>query len=267
MSDVSSAAIVASHVRKVYATPSGDVEAVAHADFTIERGQFVSILGPSGCGKSTLMLMLAGVETATTGSIVVEGAPVTGPQTSVGLMFQDPTLLPWRTVLDNVLFPISMRGVVTATHLARAEKLLRMVDLWDFRGKRPRELSGGMRQRVGLARALIGDPDTLMMDEPFSALDAITRDDMGQELARIWDGADAKTAIFITHSIREALFLSDRILVMGKRPSTIIEDIVVPFARPRPPEIEADPLFTALHLHLKSSIHLTIGQSATSSAS
>ena len=133
-----------------------------------------------------------------------------------------------------------------------------MVDLWSFSDKRPRELSGGMRQRVALARALVNDPRILLMDEPFSALDAITRDEMGHALARIWD-TTRKTAIFITHSIREAMFLSDRVLVMGRRPSPIIKDIRVPFARPRDPSVEADPLFNELYLHLKASIHRTTG--------
>ncbi|MCR0980728.1 ABC transporter ATP-binding protein [Roseomonas populi] len=247
-------AIAASGVRKVYSTASGPVEAVAEASFEIAQGEFVSILGPSGCGKSTLMLMVAGLEATTAGAITVDGMPVTGPQIEAGMMFQDPTLLPWRSVLDNVLFPVFMSRTVTPEDRARAEQLLRMVDLWPFRDKRPRELSGGMRQRVALARALIQDPGILLMDEPFSALDAITRDEMGLSLARIWDSS-RKTAIFITHSIREAIFLSDRILVMGRRPSTIIEDVRVPFPRPRRPEVEADPAFNALYLHLKASIH------------
>jgi NitT/TauT family transport system ATP-binding protein len=247
-------AITASRVRKIYDTPSGAVEAVAEANFEIARGDFVAILGPSGCGKSTLMLMIAGLEPATSGSITLDGLPVTGPQIDTGMMFQDPTLLPWRSVLDNVLFPIDMRGAVSPENRIRAENLLRMVDLWAFRDKRPRELSGGMRQRVALARALVNDPRILLMDEPFSALDAITRDEMGLALARIWD-TTRKTAIFITHSIREAIFLSDRILVMGRRPSTIIEDVRVPFERPRDPSIEADPRFNELYLHLKASIH------------
>ena len=247
-------AITTSRVRKIYETPSGAVEAVAEADFEIARGDFVAILGPSGCGKSTLMLMIAGLEPATSGTITLDGLPVSGPQIDTGMMFQDPTLLPWRSVLDNVLFPIDMRGAVAPENRMRAESLLRMVDLWAFRDKRPRELSGGMRQRVALARALVNDPRILLMDEPFSALDAITRDEMGLALARIWD-TTRKTAIFITHSIREAIFLSDRILVMGRRPSTIIEDVRIPFERPRDPSIEADPRFNELYLHLKASIH------------
>ncbi len=186
------------------------------------------------------MLMIAGLEPVTSGTAMLEGREVDKPQTETGMMFQDPTLLPWRSVLDNVLFPIDMSGAVGSADRARAEKLLRMVDLWAFRDKRPRELSGGMRQRVALARALIKDPGILLMDEPFSALDAITRDEMGLAFAQIWDTAP-KTAIFITHSIREAIFLSDRILVMGRRPSTIIADVRVPFSRPRDPSVEAEP--------------------------
>jgi len=249
-------AITATSVRKVYDTVSGQVEAVAEASFEIARGEFVAILGPSGCGKSTLMLMIAGLELPTAGAITVEGATVSQPQTDAGMMFQDPTLLPWRNVLENVLFPVDMRGAVGSDARARAERLLQMVDLWTFRDKRPRELSGGMRQRVALARALINDPRILLMDEPFSALDAITRDEMGLALARIWD-TEPKTAIFITHSIREAIFLSDRILVMGRRPSTIVEDLRVPFKRPRDPSVEAEPEFNDLYLYLKNSIHRT----------
>ena len=249
-------AITADRLRKVYDTPSGAVEAVAEASFEIARGDFVSILGPSGCGKSTLMLMLAGLEPATSGAATLDGLAVAGPQTEAGMMFQDPTLLPWRSVLDNVLFPVDMCRAITSDDKTRAESLLRMVDLWSFREKRPRELSGGMRQRVALARALINDPRILLMDEPFSALDAITRDEMGLALANIWDKSP-KTAIFITHSIREAIFLSDRILVMGRRPSRIAEDLRVPFQRPRDPSVEAQPEFNDLYLHLKDKIHRT----------
>jgi NitT/TauT family transport system ATP-binding protein len=199
------------------------------------------------------MLMVGGLEPTTSGVITIDGQEVTAPQTTAGMMFQDPTLLPWRSVLDNVLFPVRMCRPVSRDDRTRAEQLLRMVGLWQFRDKRPRELSGGMRQRVALARSLINDPRILLMDEPFSALDAITRDEMGLALAQIWESTH-KTAIFITHSIREAIFLSDRVLVMDRRPSTIIEDIRVPFPRPREPSVEADPAFNDLYLHLKASI-------------
>ncbi|MBJ3778261.1 ABC transporter ATP-binding protein, partial [Acuticoccus mangrovi] len=161
MPDAPFHAITVDRARKVYETPSGDVEAVAEASFEIARGDFVSILGPSGCGKSTLMLMVAGLEPATSGTITLDGGVVDGPQTDAGIMFQDPTLLPWRSVIDNVLFPISMVRPVTKADRAEAERLLKVVDLVDFRDKRPRELSGGMRQRVALARALVTDPRIL----------------------------------------------------------------------------------------------------------
>jgi NitT/TauT family transport system ATP-binding protein len=245
-------------VERRFQSNHGATLALSATDLQVAENDFITILGPSGCGKSTLMLMIAGLESTTSGAITLDGLQVSGPQTDAGMMFQDPTLLPWRSVLDNVLFPIDMRGAVSSESRTRAESLLRMVDLWAFRDKRPRELSGGMRQRVALARALVNDPRILLMDEPFSALDAITRDEMGYALARIWD-TTRKTAIFITHSIREAIFLSDRVLVMGRRPSTIIEDVRIPFERPRDPSIEADPRFNELYLHLKASIHRTTG--------
>jgi NitT/TauT family transport system ATP-binding protein len=243
-------------VSKSFALEGRAVPALEDVSLDLAPGQFGALIGPSGCGKSTLLRMVADVLVPTGGRISIDGA---APQQArrehqIGFVFQEATLLPWRSVLDNVLFPIDMRGAVSSENRIRAESLLRMVDLWAFRDKRPRELSGGMRQRVALARALVNDPRILLMDEPFSALDAITRDEMGLALARIWD-TTRKTAIFITHSIREAIFLSDRILVMGRRPSTIIEDVKVPFERPRDPSIEADPRFNELYLHLKASIH------------
>jgi len=208
-------AITASHVRKIYETPSGAVEAVAEADFEIARGDFVAILGPSGCGKSTLMLMIAGLEAATSGTITLDGLPVSGPQIDAGMMFQDPTLLPWRSVLENVLFPIDMRGAVPAESRVRAESLLRMVDLWAFRDKRPRELSGGMRQRVALARALVNRPAALLLGEPLGALDVKLRKHMQLELKRIQHELGT-TFVYVTHDQEEALAMSDRIAVMNR---------------------------------------------------
>ena len=247
------AVIQVSGVSKVYETRSGPVKAIAEASFSVRAGEFVSILGPSGCGKSTLMLMVAGLEPASSGHVAVGGRPVTGPQTRVGLMFQDATLLPWKTIGENVLFPITMSGRDGREAVPRMEALLAMAGLSEFRDKRPRELSGGMRQRAALCRALVTDPDLLLMDEPFSALDAITRDEMALALGGIV-AREKKTALFITHAIREAVFLSDRVLVMSARPSTIVDDVEVPFARPRDPAIEVDPAFNALCLRLKSAI-------------
>lgn len=241
-------------VNKTYRTRNGDVHAVEHADFDIDEGDFVSLVGPSGCGKSTLMSMIGGLETPTGGRILVGGTPITAPRRDFGYVFQDPTLLPWKSVLDNVLFPIRTQKRVVADYLGEAERLLRLTGLWDFRDKRPAELSGGMRQRVAICRGLINDPRLLMMDEPFSALDAITRDDMNLALAKLWDEVH-KTAIFITHSIREAVFLSDRVLVMTARPSRIVADIRIPFARPRIDTMQDEALFSEICAYIRDEIH------------
>ncbi|MBB1601118.1 hypothetical protein A9977_13825 [Variovorax sp. UMC13] len=251
--------------RKTYATRNGEVHAVERADFDIDEGDFVSLVGPSGCGKSTLMSMIGGLETPSAGHIRVGGSPVTAPRRDFGYVFQDATLLPWKTVFDNVLFPIRTQKRPVADYLAEAERLLRLTDLWAFRDKRPSELSGGMRQRVAICRGLINDPQLLMMDEPFSALDAITRDDMNLALAQLWDQVH-KTAVFITHSIREAVFLSDRVLVMNARPSRIVADIRVPFARPRRAEMQEEPLFNEICGFVRDKIHEGHGSRQPASA-
>jgi NitT/TauT family transport system ATP-binding protein len=219
-------------VRKVYGSGRSAFEAVRAATFSIENGEFVSLIGPSGCGKSTLLMMIAGLESVTEGRVLAGGKPVDEPRAEIGIVFQDPTLLPWKTALQNILFPIEMMHRSRAAYVDRAMELLRLVGLNDASNKRPGQLSGGMKQRVSLCRALIADPEILLMDEPFSALDAITRDDMNIVLLALWERY-RKTVLFVTHSIREAALLSDRILVMGRNPSTIIADHKVPFARPR----------------------------------
>jgi NitT/TauT family transport system ATP-binding protein len=219
-------------VRKVYGIGSDAFEAVHAASFSIEKGEFVSLLGPSGCGKSTLLMMIGGLESVTDGRVFAGGSAVVEPRTEIGIVFQDPTLLPWKTALQNILFPIEMMHRDRASHVGRAMELLNLVGLYEAAHKRPGQLSGGMKQRVSLCRALIADPEILLMDEPFSALDAITRDDMNVVLLALWERY-RKTVLFVTHSIREAALLSDRILVMGRAPSIIIADIKVPFARPR----------------------------------
>jgi NitT/TauT family transport system ATP-binding protein len=224
--------IEADRLRKVYNAGPRGIEALSSVSFTAEAGEFISILGPSGCGKSTLLMMVAGLETPTAGRLTVGGRPVQGPRTEFGVMFQDPTLLPWKSALDNVLFPIQILRRSRRDYRERAEELLGMVGLQEFQGKRPHQLSGGMRQRVAICRALIYDPQLLLMDEPFSALDAISRDEMNVALLDIWE-TYRKTALFVTHSIREAVFLSDRVLVMAGRPSTILADVRSPFPRPR----------------------------------
>ena len=241
-------------VSKVYRSGTADtVEAVSSVGFSVPRGQFVAILGPSGCGKSTLLMMVGGLEPVTAGQITVAGAPMTGPRTSIGIMFQDSTLLPWKSALDNVLFPIRVLKRPLDSYREAADELLERVGLHDFARKKPHELSGGMRQRVAICRALVYDPELLLMDEPFSALDAITRDEMNELLLDLWQQYN-KTALFVTHSIREAVFLADRVLVMTRRPATIVEDLAIPFARPRPTAIGESREFNEICGHLRERI-------------
>jgi len=246
-------------VSKIYEGATGPTHAVSNVSFTIREGEFVSILGPSGCGKSTLLMMLAGLEDITEGSIIERGAPIPGPRTDIGLIFQDATLLPWLSVLDNVLFPIKILKLVRHRYVERAMYLLKMVGLADFADHRPSQLSGGMRQRAAICRALIHDPALLLMDEPFSALDAITRDEMNVALLEIWQ-KHRKTGVFITHSIREAVLLSDRVLVMTRRPSTVVCDLRIPFERPRDPRIAESREFSALCAQLRG--HIEAGYAA-----
>jgi NitT/TauT family transport system ATP-binding protein len=240
-------------VRKIYGRGKSAFEAIRAASFSVDKGEFVSLLGPSGCGKSTLLMMIAGLESASEGCLLAGGTPVAEPRPEIGIVFQDPTLLPWKTALQNILFPIEMMRLSRAAYLERANELLRLVGLSEAADKRPGQLSGGMKQRVSLCRALIADPAILLMDEPFSALDAITRDDMNVVLLSLWQHY-RKTVLFVTHSIREAALLSDRVLVMGGSPSTIIADIRVPFARPRALGIGETPQFNALCAMLREEI-------------
>jgi NitT/TauT family transport system ATP-binding protein len=229
---LSDAYVSVANVRKVFQTRHETLEALSGISFTAAQGEFVAILGPSGCGKSTLLMMCGGLETVTAGRIEVAGAPISGPRASIGIMFQDPTLLPWMSVLDNVLFPIRILKRPVDDYIGRARELIDLVGLAGFERAKPHQLSGGMRQRAALCRALVYDPDILLMDEPFSALDALTRDEMNVALLDIWQ-RHRKTALFVTHSIREAVFLADRVLVMTRRPGTLAADIRVPFGRPR----------------------------------
>ena len=221
------------HAGQVFQTKSGEVEALRDVDLTVGRHEFVAVLGPSGCGKSTLLRLTAGLIRPTSGKAEVFGMAVTQPRDDVGIVFQKPTLLPWANVEDNVVFPIKHKhGRVAPAYREEAHKLLKMVGLEGFEKRLPSELSGGMQQRVGIARALLLDPDILLMDEPFSALDALTREEMGFELLRIWQERP-KTVLFITHSISEAVLLADRVVVMSARPGRVIADYQVPLPRPR----------------------------------
>jgi NitT/TauT family transport system ATP-binding protein len=222
------------HVGQRYGlAKSQSIQALSNVQFDIERQQFVAVVGPSGCGKSTLLRLLSGLIQPTEGSVEIFGNPVTEPQDEVGIVFQKPTLLPWLSILDNVLFPLKHKhGRVTPKEREKAKELLQIVGLKDFEKQKPNELSGGMQQRVGIARALLLSPDILIMDEPFSALDALSREQMGFELLDICRHTN-KTTLFITHSISEAVLLADRVLVMSPRPGTIVDDIQIDLPKPR----------------------------------
>lgn len=220
-------------------------EAVRNVSATIASGEFVSIIGPSGCGKSTLLNAIAGYLAPSAGYLRVDGEPITGPGPDRAMVFQHNSLLPWRTAVDNVGFGLKMSGIARRERLARAEEFLEQVGLKGFSDRYPAQLSGGMQQRVEIARVLINSPRVVLMDEPFGALDAQTRERMQQLLLGIW-GRLRPTVLFVTHDIDEALILSDRVLVMTHRPGQIREEIVVDLPRPRPEDIIVSPEFIAL---------------------
>ena len=232
-------------VAKTYRTRDGDVESLRPLSFDIGAGEFLAIVGPSGCGKSTLLKMIGGLLSASRGRIAVNGRDVRGPPDDVGFVFQSPVLLAWRTVLENVMLQIEMRHLSRDQYLPKARALLAMAGLQDFERKLPWQLSGGMQQRASICRALVHDPAVLLMDEPFGALDAMTRERMNLELQRIW-AETRKTVLFITHSIPEAVFLADRVLVMTERPGSIAAIYDVPLPRPRSLTVMGDPTFVAL---------------------
>ena len=237
---------------QVFETRSGPTEALRGVGFDVARHEFLAVLGPSGCGKSTLLRMIAGLLAPSSGSVEVFGLRVTEPREDIGIVFQKPTLLPWASVEDNVVFPRRHKtGRVSPADRARARDLLAMVGLAGFGARLPEELSGGMQQRVGIARALLMDPDILLMDEPFSALDALTREVMGFDLLRIF-AERPKTVVFVTHSVAEAALLADRVLVMTGRPGAVLTELTVPAGRPRGPEAAHDPAIVAFTAHLRT---------------
>jgi NitT/TauT family transport system ATP-binding protein len=219
-------------VGKRYDTKGGAIEACNDVTLDISRSEFVAIVGPSGCGKTTILKMVAGLVPYTSGTITVGGKRVDRPLTDVGVVFQEPVLLDWRTVLSNVMLQIEIRGVDRETYEPVARDLLKATGLEGFEGKKPYELSGGMRQRVSICRALVHDPPLLLMDEPFGALDALTREQISMDIQRVWM-EKRKTAIHITHSIPEAVLLADRVVVMSPRPGRIVEIIEIDLPRPR----------------------------------
>jgi NitT/TauT family transport system ATP-binding protein len=224
--------IVARGLCKTYAAGGSNTVALKQLDFTIYDGEFVSVVGQSGCGKSTLLKILAGLLPFTAGTVELNGVPLRGPSKQAAVVFQSPVLLPWRTVLENILLPIEFRGLPRSQYREKALDLLAMTGLRDFAERYPYELSGGMQQRAAIVRALLQDPKLLLMDEPFGALDAMTREQMNLELMRIWSRS-GKTIFFITHSIAEAIFLSDRVIAMTTRPGRIADIIDIDLPRPR----------------------------------
>ena len=240
-------------LRKIYQTRRDEIEAIRLVDMEITQGEFVSILGPSGCGKSTLLMIVGGLLPITSGTVEIGSEHVSGPRRDTGVVFQAPVLMPWRSIVKNVMFPIESLGLSQLEYRERANELLEMTGLTGFSENYPSELSGGMQQRVAFCRELLHNPNLLLMDQPFSALDAITRDTMNQELLRIWEEFK-KTVLFVTHSIREAVFLSDRIFVMSPRPAIISEIVEINLPRPRSLSIEETPEFNQYVAHLRNAI-------------
>jgi NitT/TauT family transport system ATP-binding protein len=245
------ASIEAQHLNKTYASRDGEVVALADVSLKVTDSEFVSILGPSGCGKSTLLRILDGLAHADSGKVLMDGKPVERPTQERGFVFQSFNLFPWRTVRGNIEFGMEIKRVPKSERRTVAQRLIELVGLEGFDGKYPHELSGGMQQRVGIARALAIDPAVLLMDEPFGALDAQTREDMQDELLRIW-AQSKKTVLFVTHSIEEAIYLSDRVLIMTPRPGRILADLSIPFSRPRSESHRTLPEFSALRHDIHS---------------
>ena len=254
-------AIATSNLSVVYRTAKGSLTAVDSLNIAIDRGSFVSILGPSGCGKSTLLKIVAGIMPATDGVVEVDGVPVTGPRSDVGVVFQQATLLPWRTVLDNILVPARTQKLDMKESRRRALELVKLVRLSGFENSYPHELSGGMQQRVGIARALLHELEVLLMDEPFAALDALSRERMALELLEFWSGS-GRTVMFITHGIQEAVFLSDRVVLLSARPAHVLEDIIIDLPRPRTLETMVDPKFVGYCDQLRRALYAASGEEA-----
>jgi NitT/TauT family transport system ATP-binding protein len=220
------------NVAHTFPGPDGSIDALGPVTFQVRDGSFVCLVGPSGCGKSTLLRIMAGLLTPSEGTVSLDGSTIRQPQRRIGLVFQQSNLMPWRTVLDNLALPLELAGSDRAARQTQANAVLERVGLVGFGHAYPSELSGGMAQRVAIGRALIHNPDVLLLDEPFGALDALTREQMQLELMRLW-AAERKTALMVTHSITEAVFVADRVLVMSLRPGRIRADLEIPLPRPR----------------------------------
>jgi NitT/TauT family transport system ATP-binding protein len=254
------AAIEVSGVSMSYSSASsGARRALSEVSFTLDGGKFLTLVGPSGCGKTTLLMAMAGLLTPTTGTVTIGGTAVSRPRPDLtGIVFQEANLLPWRTLLRNVALPLEVEGVGKRERLERAAGALSVVGLADFAGYYPREISGGMKQRVAMARALVTEPQVLLMDEPFSALDEQSRYQMGAELLRIWDRLNT-TIVFITHSLSEAVFLSDDVIAMSGRPGSVRDRFEVAFDRPRDLTLMGSPEFAELRGRLYDTLEVRHG--------
>jgi len=250
--------IVVEDVGRIFRGGAKTVYALEGASFTVQEGSFVSLVGPSGCGKSTLLKIVSGLLPATSGRVLIDGKSVDGPLKNVGMVFQSPVLLKWRSVLGNVLLPVEFAKLDRTDYLEKAGSLLRLVGLEGFEEMPPYELSGGMQQRVSLCRALVTDPQILLMDEPFGALDAMTRDELDVELLRIW-GEKRMTVVFVTHNIQEAVFLSDSVVVMSPRPGRVIRELAVDLPRPRTIELMSSPEFGRYTLEIRNMLASAAG--------
>jgi NitT/TauT family transport system ATP-binding protein len=241
--------VVFDNIGMTFDTGAGVTRAVANVSGTIPEGKFVSVIGPSGCGKSTLLDMVGGLLKPTQGTVRINGETVTGPRRDTAMVFQEDSTLHWRTVLDNVVFGLEVKGVSKAERYEKARRMTELVGLSGFEDHRPGQLSGGMKQRVAIARALAMEPRVLLMDEPFGALDQQTRQFIGRELLRIWEKTRNRV-LFITHDIQEAVYLSDEVWVMSARPSVVKEVVTIDLPRPRPEGTHALPRFRELEDHL-----------------
>jgi NitT/TauT family transport system ATP-binding protein len=250
-------AIEVANLTHVYAGPEGGVPALQDISLSVGVGRFVVIVGPSGCGKTSLLMMLAGLRHQTAGTALCYGKPILDPDPArVGVVFQEASLFPWLSALDNIEFPLSLRGTPKDERARRSHEMLKLVGLDGFGARYPHELSGGMKQRVSIARGLVQDPPVLLMDEPFAALDEQTRMTMGHELLRIWN-ATKKTVVFVTHSLTEAVYLADEVLVMSARPGRIIDRIPITLPRPRNYEMMATDVFGRLRDRIWQQIRKT----------
>jgi NitT/TauT family transport system ATP-binding protein len=238
---------------KSFDTAFGRLEAVAHINLVVEPGEFVCIVGPSGCGKSTLLQLMGGLLAPTSGEVLLTGRPLLKPPPDISIVFQKPNLMPWRTVINNVLLPAEIQAIPAGEAKKRANQALALVKLTDFARAYPKALSRGMEQRVALARALMQDPSILLLDEPFGSLDALTRERLNKEILSLWQKRNL-TAVMVTHDIREAVYLADRVVVLSPRPAVIYEEFLIDLPRSRPEGIEYSEHFGALAYEIRQAI-------------